>query len=158
MKVALYARVSSDKQAEKDLSIPAQLKQMREYCRRNGWLIVNEYIDAAESARTANRPQFQLMIAAAKTKPNGFDAILVWKLSRFARNREDSIVYKSLLKKHGIQVVSMNENFDDSPAGGMLEGIVEVQKLSDAEIDRIVMERVLSERSLWAVSDERFEV
>src|SRR5215469_13647999 len=126
MKVVLYARVSSDKQAEKDLSIPAQLKQMCAYCQSKGWLIMDQYIDEAESARTANRPKFQAMIAAAKSKTKDFDAILVWKLSRFARNREDSIVYKSLLRKQGIQVLSMNENFDDSPAGGMLEGIVEV--------------------------------
>ena len=67
MKVVLYARVSSDKQADKDLSIPAQLKQMCEYCRSKGWLIMDQYIDEAESARTANRPKFQAMIAAAKS-------------------------------------------------------------------------------------------
>src|SRR5262249_53049163 len=82
MKVVLYARVSSDKQAEKDLSIPAQLKQMCEYCRSKGWLIMDQYIDEAESARTANRPKFQAMIAAAKSKTKEFDAILVWNVVR----------------------------------------------------------------------------
>jgi site-specific DNA recombinase len=47
------------------------------------------------------------MIAAARQKISPFEAILVWKLSRFARNREDSIIYKSLLRKHGIQVISI---------------------------------------------------
>jgi len=55
-----------------------------------------------------------------------FDAILIWKYSRFARNREDAIIYKSLPKKHGISVVSMNEQVDDTPAGKLLEGIIEV--------------------------------
>ncbi len=55
-----------------------------------------------------------------------FDTSLVWKLSRFARNREDSILYKSLLRKHGVQVVSINEPVDDSPAGKLLEGMIEV--------------------------------
>ena len=126
MNVALYARVSSEKQAEKDLSIPAQLKQMRHYCAKKGWCIVTEFIDEAESARTANRREFQRMIAAAKSKQKLFEIILVWKLSRFARSREDSAIYKALLRKNGVRVVSMNEAFDDSPAGGLLEGIIEV--------------------------------
>ena len=66
------------------------------------------------------------MIAAAKGRVKPFDAILVWKLSRFARNREDSVIYKSLLKRQQISVVSMNEQVDESPAGSLLEGIIEV--------------------------------
>ena len=62
----------------------------------------------------------------AKAKPKPFDVILVWKLSRFARNREDSIIYKSLLRKRGIQIVSINEPVDDSPAGALFEGMIEV--------------------------------
>lgn len=126
MKVVLYARVSSEKQAEKDLSISAQLKALRKYAEDRGWEVYKEYIDEAESARTANRPAFQQMIALAKQRQNQFDTILVWKLSRFARNREDSIIYKSLLRKYGVKVVSINEQLDESPAGKLLEGMIEV--------------------------------
>jgi site-specific DNA recombinase len=126
MNVVCYARVSSEKQAEKDLSIPAQLKALKKYALEHGWGVVAEYVDEAESARTANRPQFREMISAAKRKYKPFDAILVWKLSRFARNREDSILYKSLLRRHGIQVISINEPVDDSAAGKLLEGMIEV--------------------------------
>ncbi len=126
MKAVLYARVSSERQAEKDLSISAQLKAMRKYAASRNYEIVREFVDEAESARTANRPAFQEMISLARSKEKPFDAVLVWKLSRFARNREDSIVYKSLLKKKSIQVISINEQIDDSPAGGLLEGIIEV--------------------------------
>jgi len=77
MKAAIYARVSSEKQAEKDLSIPAQLKALREYALERGWDIVHGYIDEAESAKSANRPAFQEMIAAAKKKDKPFDSILV---------------------------------------------------------------------------------
>ncbi len=125
-KAAIYARVSSERQAEKDLSIPAQLKALRKYALERGWDIVVEYVDEAESARTANRPAFKEMIAMAKKKEKPFDTILVWKLSRFARNREDSILYKSLLRKRGISVISINEQVDESPAGHLLEGIIEV--------------------------------
>ena len=124
--VALYARVSSEKQAENDLSIASQLKALRNYAQKNGWTIFKEFVDEAESARSANRPAFQEMIAYARRKIKPFDAILIWKHSRFARNREDAIIYKSLLRKQGISVISMNEPIDDTPAGKLLEGIIEV--------------------------------
>lgn len=125
MKAALYARASSEKQAEKDLSLPAQLKTLREYALKRNWTIVEEFIDEAESARTADRPAFQRMITSAKLKEPPFQIILVWKLNRFARNREDSIIYKSLLRKRGIQIISINENLDEGPTGKLLEGIIE---------------------------------
>ena len=126
MRVVLYARVSSEKQVEKDLSISAQLKALRKYAIGNEWEIHKEFIDEAQSARSDKRPSFQEMISLAKKKTQSFDAILVWKFSRFARNREDSIIYKSLLRKYGISVISINEKLDDSPAGKLLEGMIEV--------------------------------
>jgi len=125
VKVAIYARVSSEKQ-DIDLSISAQLKALREYASRNGHIVFKEYVDEAESGRSIDRPGFKQMIAVARQKPAPFEAILVWKLSRFARNREDSIIYKSLLRKQGIQVISINEPLEDTPSGRLLEGIIEV--------------------------------
>lgn len=125
MKVALYARVSSDKQ-DIDLSISAQLRALREYAARNNYAVLREFVDEAESGRSIDRPGFKQMITAARQKPAPFEAILVWKLSRFARNREDSIIYKSLLRKQGIQVISINEPVEDTPSGRLLEGIIEV--------------------------------
>jgi len=124
MKVALYARVSSDKQ-DIDLSISAQLKALRDYAARNGHEIVREYVDEAESGRTTDRPAFMEMIAGAKRRDRPFDLILVYKYSRFARNREDSIVFKAMLRKNGVQVVSITEPTDDSPAGRLFEAMVE---------------------------------
>ncbi len=125
MKVSIYARVSSERQ-DVDLSISAQLKALREYASHNGHIVVKEYIDEAESGRSIDRPGFKQMIATARQKTPPFEAILVWKLSRFARNREDSIIYKSLLRKQGIQLISINEPVEDTPSGRLLEGIIEV--------------------------------
>ena len=125
MDVVLYARVSSDKQ-DVDLSISAQLKALREFAAKEGHNIVKEFIDEAESGHTVNRPVFQEMIRLARNKPPPFDAIIVLKMARFARNREDSIIHKSLLKKQGIQVISVNEPLEDTPSGHMMEGIIEV--------------------------------
>jgi site-specific DNA recombinase len=126
MKACIYARVSSEKQVDKDLSIKAQVKELKKYAAANRHSIVNIFVDEAKSAKTANRPAFQDMIGQVRQKNPPFELILVWKLSRFARKREDSIIYKSLLRKKGIQVVSINEQIDDTPAGKMLEGILEV--------------------------------
>ncbi len=124
-RVVTYARVSSDRQ-DVDLSISAQLKALREYATRNGYIVVKEFVDEAESGRSTARPSFREMIGLARTKQAPFEMILVWKLSRFARNREDSIIYKSLLRKLGIQVVSINEHIEDTPTGRLMEGIIEV--------------------------------
>ncbi|MDO9580840.1 MAG: recombinase family protein, partial [Bacteroidales bacterium] len=124
MKAAVYARVSSDSQ-DVDLSISAQLRAVRDYANRNGYEIVREYVDEAESGRSASRPRFMEMIAVAKLKNLPFSAILVWKLNRFSRSRVDSVTYKTLLKNKGIRVISINEHLDESPSGQLLEGIIE---------------------------------
>ena len=124
MKTVIYARVSSDSQ-DVDLSLSAQLRSLRDYAARQGYEIVREFVDEAESGRSADRPAFKDMIALARTKNPLFTAILVWKLNRFARSRIDSITYKRLLRDRGVQVISINEPLDDSPAGHMLEGIIE---------------------------------
>jgi len=123
-KVAVYARVSSDKQ-DVDLSISAQLKAIREYAKNNGHIVVREFVDEAETGRTTARPAFREMVSLARHPQKPFDVILVWKYSRFARSREDSIVYKAMLRKSGVHVISINEPFDDTPTGRLLEAIIE---------------------------------
>jgi site-specific DNA recombinase len=124
MKVALYARVSSEKQ-DVDLSISAQLKALREYAAKNDHQIVKEFIDEAESGKTTDRPAFREMISAARRSQQPFELILVWKYSRFARSREDSIVFKTMLRKRGIRVISINEPAEDTPTGKLLEAMIE---------------------------------
>ena len=92
---------------------------------REGHEVTREYVDELESGRTADRPQFQRMIADARRQDKPFDAILVWKFSRFARSRKDAIVYKSLLKKYGVRVISITGPSDDTPTGKLMEGIIE---------------------------------
>jgi len=122
----VYARCSDPKQAERDLSIPAQLDEARRWAAGHRFEVVQEYIEPGESARTADRPVFQQMIADARRRSRRFDTILVWKFSRFARSREDSVIYKSLLERHGVRLVSLNEPVEDTPAGKMYEGLMEL--------------------------------
>jgi site-specific DNA recombinase len=124
MKAAIYARVSSERQ-DVDLSISAQLKALREYATKNKHWVVREYIDEAESGRTSQRPAFREMIAAARRPSRPFEIILVWKYSRFARSREDSILFKAMLRKAGVQIISISEPFEDTPTGRLLEAMIE---------------------------------
>ena len=112
----IYARVSTDEQAERDLSIPFQLERCRYHAQGKGWRVVKEYIDAGESARTDKRPDFQRMISSARNKE--FDIILVHKFDRFARNDYDFVVYEKELEDLKIVVESLSEPGDAStPAG-----------------------------------------
>ncbi len=81
----LYARVSTDKQAQKDLSIPAQMAAMKEYSRRNNWNGVGHFVDEGDSAKTANRPELKRLIEHCKEKKD-VGIVLVHKIDRLARN------------------------------------------------------------------------
>ena len=83
MKAVIYARYSSDGQREE--SIDGQLRECKEYAERHNMNIIGTYIDRALSAKSDNRPDFQKMIRDSAKKQ--FEAVLVWKLDRFARNR-----------------------------------------------------------------------
>lgn len=122
--VCAYIRVSTDSQEE--YSPDAQVRLLKEYAVNNGMILVDIYQDLGISGRKAEkRPQFQEMIATAKSKEHPYDAILVWKFSRFARNQEESIVYKSLLKKNKVEVISVSEPLPDGFVGDLVERIFE---------------------------------
>lgn len=128
MKVAAaYIRVSTDDQIE--FSPDSQLEKIKLYAEKNQLLLPKEFIflDEGISGRnTKKRTAFNEMIGLAKCKPKPFDVILVWKYSRFARNREDSVVYKSLLRKDlNIDVVSVSENIGDDKMAVLFEAMIE---------------------------------
>ena len=122
--VALYARVSSDRQ-DVDLSVSAHLRALRDYAQKHGYLVAREYVDEAESGRIADRPQFQKMLNEASKPEAPFQEILVWKFSRFTRKREHAVAFKAMLRRRGIRVVSITEHADDSPTGKLMEAIIE---------------------------------
>lgn len=116
-----YVRYSSDNQREE--SIEAQRRAIHEFAERNGYSIINTYADEALSATTDNRPQFLKMIS--DSKEGKFQVVICHKLDRFARNRYDSAFYKKTLKENGVRLISVLENFDDSPESIILESVLE---------------------------------
>ena len=121
MNAVIYARYSSDSQREE--SIEGQIRECTAFAEKNGVTILRHYIDRAVSAKTDKRPEFQNMIQ--DSGKHLFDAIIVWKLDRFARNRYDSARYKVALKKNGVKVVSATEVISDGAEGIILESVLE---------------------------------
>ena len=108
---------------QREESIEAQLRAIREYAARNNIHITTEYIDRAKSATSDQRPEFQRMI---RDVANGsVSLIIVHKLDRFARNRYDSAHYKHQLKRCGVSLRSVIENIDGSPESVIMESVLE---------------------------------
>jgi len=121
LNVVLYARYSSDSQREE--SIEGQLRECKAYCERNGMKVVKTYIDRAISAKSDRRPEFQKMIRDSEKRL--FEAVVIWKLDRFSRNRYDSAYYKRALRKNGVRVISATEPISDDATGILLESMLE---------------------------------
>ncbi len=116
----LYARYSSDKQRE--ASIDDQLRVCREFCAQEGIEILRVYTDYALSGKTDQRPQFRQMIANAPES----DYVVVYMFDRFSRDRYDSATYKRMLRECGVRVISASEKVEDTPEGGLQEGLLEI--------------------------------
>lgn len=124
---AAYIRVSTEEQTE--YSPDAQLVEIRKYAARNGFVVSESFVymdEGISGKKTFKRDAFNQMIGVAKQKPKPFEAILLWKFSRFARNREDSVVYKSMLRKQlGIEVISISEPVGDDKMSILIEALIE---------------------------------
>lgn len=122
-----YIRVSTNDQTE--YSPESQIKILTDFAKNNSMILKEEFIfrDDGISGRVAEkRPEFMRMIGTAKTNPRPFDVILLWKFSRFARNREDAILYKSMLRKNlGIDVISVSENIGNDKMSILMEAMIE---------------------------------
>ncbi len=140
----IYARYSSENQ--RDESIDGQIRECIAFAEKNGITIVEHYIDRAISARTDNRPDFQRMIRDSHKKK--FDVVIVWKLDRFARSREDSAKYRSILRLNGTKLVSATESIPEGYQGIFLESILEgMAEYYSAELSEKV-NRGLTENAL----------
>lgn len=123
---AAYIRVSDERQDE--YSPDSQLKKIREYASKEGCIIPDEYVfydDGISGKSVKKREDFNRMIATAKDKSHPFDVIYVWKFSRFARDQEASMVYKNLLRKKNVSVVSVSEPIPEGHYGTLIERIIE---------------------------------
>ncbi len=135
-KAAAYARFSSSNQ--RDESIDAQLRAIREYAEKNDIDIVREYIDRAKTGTNSDREAFRDMLH--DSAGGEFELVVVHKLDRFARNRFDSAVSRKALNENGVKLVSVTEHLDDSPESIIIEGLLEaMNEYYSANLSREVM-------------------
>ena len=123
-----YIRVSTREQAqrggsEEGFSLPAQREANKRKAQSMGALVVKEFADRGESARSANRPELQKMLAYLK-EDGGIDYVIVHKLDRLARNRVDDVEINRAFEEAGVRLVSTSENIDQTPGGMLLHGIM----------------------------------
>jgi site-specific DNA recombinase len=123
-KAAIYARVSSEDQTM-GFSLDAQVEAIQDYCKSKGYEVAGEYVDAGYTGTNDQRPQLRRLIADAQD--GIFEAVIVHKFDRFARNRAQSVIHKALLRDLGISVLSVMEPTDpDNPSSIITEGVLEV--------------------------------
>ena len=123
-----YIRVSTREQAqrggsEEGFSLPAQREANKRKAQSMGALVVKEFADRGESARSANRPELQKMLTYLK-QDGGIDYVIVHKLDRLARNRVDDVEINRAFEEAGVRLVSTSENIDQTPGGMLLHGIM----------------------------------
>ena len=123
-----YIRVSTREQAqrggsEEGFSLPAQREANKRKAQSMGALVVKEFADRGESARSANRPELQKMLTYLK-QDGGIDYVIVHKLDRLARNRADDVEINRAFEEAGVRLVSTSENIDQTPGGMLLHGIM----------------------------------
>lgn len=117
----VYARYSSHSQGEQ--SIEGQLSEANKYAAAHGYTIVHEYVDRAKTGRTDNREEFQKMLK--DTAKHQFDVIILWKVDRFGRNKEEITLNKMVCRKNGVRVEYIAESIPNSPEGVILESVLE---------------------------------
>jgi DNA invertase Pin-like site-specific DNA recombinase len=120
----LYARVSTGRQADADLSIPDQIHQAGVWCRQHGAELVKEYVEPGASGTDESRPVFQDMLAYAKSKPCPFEILLVHSFSRFCRDEFTYAAAQRDLGKAGISLQSITQPLGDDHTGKMVGQIL----------------------------------
>ena len=135
MKTAIYARVSTGNGGQ---SPEMQVRELREYCKRRGWKVGNEYIDEGVSGAKESRPQLNKLLADAHLRR--FDAVVCWRFDRFARSVSHLLRALETFKALGVEFVSLSEQVDTSTPAGKLVFVV---LGAVAELERsLIAERV----------------
>lgn len=123
MNAVIYCRVSSRDQVD-GTSLESHELACRDYARRNKLNVLDVFIEEGESAKVAQRTKLMELLEYCKTKDRDVRVLLVWKLDRFARNIEDHYSVKALLRRSGVEIVSVTEPIQSDPTGKLMEAIL----------------------------------
>ncbi len=124
MQAVIYCRVSTERQARENDSLPYQRKACIEYCQKQGWEIAEIFMEEGESAKTIDRPEFNRMIEYCRKNKRTVQVAVVYALSRFSRNTLDHKTVRALLSSFGVKLRSVSEPIDESPEGEFMEHMI----------------------------------
>ena len=119
----IYVRVSTKEQTE-NLSLPTQLRACEEYCRREGFDVLERFKEQGESAKTTDRSELQKLLKYCRTNKGKIHFVVVYNLTRFAREKYDHFALRAHLKSLGISLRSATEPIDDTSTGKLMEGVL----------------------------------
>lgn len=119
----IYIRVSTKEQTE-NLSLPTQLRACEEYCRREGFEVIERFREEGESAKSADRTELQKLLTFCRTNKGRVHFVVVSNLTRFARDKYDHFALRSFLKSLGMSLRSATEPIDDTSTGKLMEGVL----------------------------------
>ena len=119
----IYVRVSTKEQTE-NLSLPTQLRACEEYCRRQGYEVLERFHEEGESAKTTDRSQLQNLLTYCRLNKGRVHFVVVFNLTRFARDKYDHFALRSHLQSLGISLRSATEPIDDTSTGKLMEGVL----------------------------------
>jgi len=153
-KAVIYCRVSTKEQVEEGNSLVSQERLCREYALKEGYEVLEIFIEKGESAKTADRKELQRMLTLCTSKKDLVHAVIAYKVDRISRNIADYSLIKVRLKKFNVIIKSVTELFEDTPAGRFMENIIANVGQFDNEVrtERSVggmREAVLEGRYVW---------
>src|SRR5438128_5736054 len=119
----IYIRVSTKEQTE-NLSLSTQLKACENYCERQGFEVLARFREEGESAKTADRTELQKLLQFCRTNKGAVQFVVVFNLTRFAREKYDHFALRAHLKSLGISLRSATEPIDDTSTGKLMEGVL----------------------------------
>jgi DNA invertase Pin-like site-specific DNA recombinase len=123
MKAVIYCRVSTLEQVD-NLSLATQEEAARDHCRRNGWAVDHIFVERGESAKTSDRPELQRMLQYLRRAAPNVQFLVVYSLSRFARDNHDHFSLRAKLARFGVKLRSVTEAIDDTVTGKLMEGVL----------------------------------
>ncbi len=130
----IYTRVSTDEQAKTGLSLENQEKACKDFAERLGYKVLEVFREEGVSAKTADRKELLRLLNFCRTNKGSVDALIVWKVDRFARRAEDHLTLKALLIKFGVQLLSVTEPIENTNTGRLMETVLAAFAQFDNEV------------------------
>ena len=106
------------------MSLPTQLRACEEYCRREGFEVLERFKEEGERAKTADRTELQRLLTFCRENKGKVHFVIVFNLTRFARDKYDHFALRSHLQSLGISLRSATEPIDDTSTGKLMEGVL----------------------------------